>query len=75
MKENQTSCIDLLLEVASGIPLGREAFTGLVSALALVLRGWHLGDLSPFGVPVSPSRSRVLKSPCKTSRASVDSQR
>lgn len=26
MKENQKSCIDLLLEMASGIPLGHETY-------------------------------------------------
>lgn len=33
---------------------------GLIAPLALVLRGWHLGDLSPFGVTVSPLWSTAL---------------
>lgn len=43
MKENQTGHVDLLLEMASGIPLGPWAYVfglqDLISALALVMRG------------------------------------
>lgn len=38
---------------------------GLVSALALVLRGWHLGDFSPFGVN---SQSTVVNGPYSSAR-------
>lgn len=33
---------------------------GLISRLAFVLWGWHLGDPSPFGVTVSPLWSTAL---------------
>lgn len=49
MKENQTSCVDLLLEMAASIPLGPEAsaFTGFDFSPGLGSEG-HLGDFSPF---------------------------
>lgn len=72
MKENQTSYVASLLEMALGISQGPEAyaFQVLISALTLVLRGWHQGDFSPFGVKVRLPWSRSL-SLCKTSGACV----
>lgn len=52
MKENQTSCVVLHLDMAFGTPgvLRLVPLQDLRSILALVLSGWHQGDFSPFGV-------------------------
>lgn len=55
---------DQLHRLAPGDGLWPSSGPGLPQALisppALVLRGWYLGELSPFGVTVSPLWSAAL---------------